>query len=104
MLRIDVYSKIKLFPTLTCIMRTFLGRDIEDNTIIYYLAYTSYGKPNYETCAKQVYKHNIHNSLTFLYDPIDNLYATPSVREYWKRMPHSHPYITLFRILISELT
>jgi hypothetical protein len=84
-------------------MRTFRGEDIEDNTIIYYLAYTSFDNLSYETCAKRVYKHRIHRGLTFVYDPIDNLYATPSVREYWTHNPCRHPYVTLFSILILEL-
>jgi len=39
----------------------------------------------------------------FIFDPYDGLYATVSVRKFWKLHPETHPHVTLFTMLYKKL-
>jgi len=40
---------------------------------------------------------------TFYFDPCDELYATVSVRKFWKLHSETHPHATLFIMLYKKL-
>jgi len=75
---------------------SFLGYDLPTSTFVYVYAgqYTVLKvKSNKYGFAYLKYHFNLQ----------DELYATESVREYWKRYPEKHPHATLFEILYKKL-
>lgn len=89
-----LFKKMKNIPGYEFLrgMKTRAGHDLPKGINLFYFS----SKRLQPTFSK-------HKRRIFLYhfDPKDELWATATVRGFWKEYPHLHPHVTLFEILYN---
>jgi hypothetical protein len=82
-------------------MNTKQGHDLPDDTEVY-ITNTIYGRNSIQIFVQKVQASD-YSRLSFVFCPIDELWASVNARDYWLKYPNQHPRCTFFGLLYKKL-